>query len=438
MEDDVGHGRCWIDTDGADELTNDECTGDGAATQAAPEGSHGSPGVACCTDADTGTCDDDDNRMYIYLGVAGDAGDPPTGLVAGWQEVVAATDPDDVAAVPNLLNVNQNNYLTNGSFEFNSTLSGTACDAGDVAPTGWTEIDAGTAAYAKTDTSEGAGCALVYDDGDGGDGVTQTLTNLQASTTYRVTARVKEAHSSDICTLSSTGAATNFTAASSGTDYHTLTGDFITTSALDTVAIKLVSTDASDICNWDHVSVRRVTRPEVADAGIVAVYDTFTTSPATADSACVGSLDPIDCCTGSGTGNCDIDASFQKVPELSISFNPPTPGWIVQVGAAISVGCTDSPDCGFTIDEGVACQLQKDGSAIAGTTLLEIEQFNTGADTSLSLQMSSIEINPVPGTDIVYTAACREIGTNLLLYNFESQTTVESQSNLWMMAYPPH
>ena len=409
FEDDVGHGRCWIDTDGLDELTNDECTGFGAATQVSP--THGTPLTACCIAADTGTCDEDDNKMYIYLGVAGDAGSAPQGLDAGWQEATAALiRADNPHLGPNI--------LSNGDFEWNATSAGGNCDTGDVVPSEWAESGAATFEYNLTQDTEGSGCELQVTADDGADGLNQILSALQASSVYRVTARVKEDDASDVCTMATTGASSDLSAVSSATAYHTITGTFTTAAALDIVTLTLINTLTGDICDWDHISVRRETRSEIVESGIVAVYDTYITA-------------------GSGASLEEEATGFADVPELSIDFTPPTPGWIMQIGATISVGCTD--DCNLDADEGFTCRLEKNGNAIAGTLILEIGDSDAElSDVSFSVTMNTIEIDPIPGIGIQYTVACREEGENDLVYNLRVDGADDSESNLWMMAFPPH
>jgi len=407
IEDDVGHGRCWIDTDGADGNTNDECTG---AETSAGTGSPVDSTPTCCLATDVGTCDLDDNKMYTYLGVAGDAGSPPTGLVAGWQEVVGATD--QVHLTPNV--------LTNGDFEFNATDAGTACDSTTV-PSEWAAAASPTFTYTQLAT-EGEGCAVIITNTAGSGRITQTLNNLQANSFYRVTARVDATAANDVCTLALSGAASETEGVHTGTTLETIESTFTTdTSNVDDVNISLTGTDASDICTWDHVSVRRETRNQVTDAGIIAVYDTYTTS----DGAAV---------SPEGTGLADV-------PELSISFNPPTPGWIVHLTTNISIGC-DSATCSLGAAEGFACQIEKDGSAVSGTLSHTIGDFAESTDTSFHYSSSYIDINPMVATavDVVYTVACVEIGTVGLIYNFQNDgtNTEESHSQLMMMAFPPH
>lgn len=414
VEDDIGHGRCWIDTDGADGNTNDECTG---FQTSAGTGSPVDATPNCCTATDTGTCDLDDNKMYTYLGVAGDAGSPPTGLVAGWQEVLGGPDPNQTVASQLHLTPS---YLTNGDFEWNATDAGTACDS-TTRPSEWTDLQGTPPTYTyATIATEGIGCAVTVVGVAANDGISQILNNLQVASTYRVTARVDAAVSNDICVIQIDGALTEVEGSHTGTDIETISSTFTThATVVDDVTISLRGTDASDDCTWDHVSVRRETRTPVTDVGVIAVYDTYTTSPG---------ADVEEAATG-----------YADVPELTISFTPPTPGWVAQIGATVSLGCTD--DCAVDADAGFSCQLEKDGTLIAGTQMHQVgfNQASDSSNVSYTANLTAMEINPVPGTDIVYTVACREEGVNGMVFNYQSPTnTTDSQSNLWMMAYPPH
>ena len=395
FDDDLGHGRCYIDLDGADGEINEDCTALASPT-------------ACCTGTDTGTCNEDNNKMYIYIGVAGDAGSCATGYDCAWQEVKA--EHDSTTEYPRVkAGATDRNILFNGDFDYD------AC-TGTADPTGWTSIDSETVAYEVGAANQGIGCAIVVTDVDGGDGYSQVLTNVKGGTTYRVTAQVKETDSSDICTLATTGASTQVTGmVSDGTSYLQLDGFFITSAALDTVTLTLTNTAAGDICTWDHIGVYRQEAAEVPEAGIIAVYDTYT------DSASVAT---------EGTG-------YEAVPTLSVAFRPPTENWIVHVGATVSAGCAG--DCNMRTDEGIVCRLEAGGSELAGTVQAFITDDDGGAnDVNIGLTFNYIDINPVAGTTITYTVDCQEDGPNDIVFNFTTDSLETTDSNLWFIAYPPH
>jgi hypothetical protein len=252
----------------------------------------------------------------------------------------------------------------------------------------------------------------VVTDVDGGDGISQVLSNLKGSTTYRVTAQVLET-GADECTLATTGAATQVTGMVSvdNTAFAQLDGFFITSAALDEVTITLTNTAAGDICTWDHIGVYRQEAVEVPEAGIVAVYDTYVTS----DGA-------------------DVASTYGDVPDLSITFVPPTEGWVIDVRSNISIGCTS---CGLAAGEGAICQIEKGGTAIAGTERTFIAQ-STSTAAAAQIAMDTVDINPAAGTSIIYTVACQKVGTNALLYNKEDTENNDIGSSLTMIAYPPH
>ena len=332
--------------------------------------------------------------------------------MAGWQEVAAAGD-----STANLVSTSSagirvkagatgRNIIQNGDFDWDGCT-------GTVRPTGWSETGSPTYTFATGDTTQGVGCNVLVTDVGGGDDIRQTLSNLKGSTTYRVTAQVRES-GADECTLSTSGAATQVTGmVSTSTTWTQLDGFFITASGLDAVTVILTNTTAGDICHWDHIGVYRQEAVEVPEAGIVAVYDTYTTSPGTS-----------------------LTGSYTDVPELSITFVPPTEGWIIRVGADISVGCDDTDtDCASTANDGWKCQLEKGGSSLAGTVHEYLQGgAHTSTDIGAVINMNYIDINPAAGTSIVYTAACLEIGLEVE-YNGGVNST---ESNLWMMAYPPH
>jgi hypothetical protein len=408
VEDDVGHARCWIDEDGADGNTNDECTG--SATSAG-SGSPTDSTPACCTAADTGTCDLDDNKMYVYLGVAGDGGTPPTGLVAGWQEV--KTRPDGTGSGVRV-KAGAPNILSNSDFDFNGCT-------GTTRPTAWSETGSPTFTYAGGGTTQGVGCNVLVTDVGGGDDIRQTLTNVKGgTTTYRVTAQVRETASDDICTLSTSGAGTEVTGmVSSGTAWVQLDGFFITSAATDTVTIILTNTAAGDICHWDHIGVYRQETIEVPQAGIIAVYDTYLTSD--------------------GADIEEAGVGYADVPSLSITIVPPTEGYVVSVRANISVGCDGSCNIGSGggNNEGVICRLEVGGNEVAGTVRSFVAMDST-LDPGGQIIIDYINVIPIAGTSLVYTVGCKEVGANAMIFNLETADGDDTESSLSLIAFPPH
>jgi hypothetical protein len=359
-EDDIGHGRCWLDSD-------------------------------------------DDYRLYTYVG--------DTGWVPVVGERVRAGAP---------------NILFNGDFDYDGCVTPNPITT---PPTGWTDLDPGNTEFDyenAADQSQGSGCVLIAEDTSNGDGVSQLLSNLKALTTYRVVAQVKEG-GDDGCTIKTTDAATNAEATSASTDWIQLDTFFITDDSLDDVLLKLESANSGDICYWDHVAVYRQEAVEVPESGIVAVFDTYLTSEGAAVSA-------------SGVG-------FAAVPELSIVFVPPTPGWIISLQANISLGCSSNSCDNRAAGEGVVCHLAVGGSEIAGTQRAWVTPVATGLDTGsdpfTTINLDYVIANPTAGTSLTYTVKCVEedngIGNRDAVYNPSTRdNTLETYSTLTMIAYPPH
>jgi hypothetical protein len=322
-------------------------------------------------------------------------------LVLGTKDFVAA------GAAGVRVKTGAQNILQNGDFDWDG------CVSGDVDPTGWSGINTETIDYVAdplTTGLQGEGCQVEVTAVANGDGLTQTLAGLKANTTYRVVAQVLEG-AADECSLTTTGAATEITTEMVSTDntaFAQLEGFFVTAAAaIDSVAINLVNSAAGDICNWDHIGVYRQEAAEVPEAGVVAVYDTYT-----------------------GTDGVPA-AAGTDVTDLSITFVPPTEGWMIQVGGTISTGCASN--CSVENDEGVTCELQKGGSGITGTVHSVYYETGDLQDIAHAITMNAIDINPTAGTSITYTAECFQVGSHSATFNYNSD-----ESNLWMMAYPPH
>jgi hypothetical protein len=193
----LGHGRCWIDKDGTDDVQ--------------------------------GT--DDDYAVYFY--------DDTAGFVA-----VKATSSG--GAGPTL--------LFNGNFEDLGTAATTI-------PTGWAQ-DGGTATFTyaqRTDVTDGDGVYVVVSDDGNPRGIKQTLSGLEASTWYTLSANTYTA--ADTCQLLTTGASTNVDDTSATTAaWEGLYGEFLTDATPTDVVVHLRGNNsADDICRWDQVKVARRT-----------------------------------------------------------------------------------------------------------------------------------------------------------------------------------
>lgn len=238
----IGHGRCWLDTDGPDDVA--------------------------------GTFDDD--TLWLF-----DAAN-------GWEQVSGVG--------PNLVKPGGPNLLYNGDFEIDG-------DTSTNTPVGWTTTDGGTGSGGPTfvhndnvpggaGATEGAGLRLTMTsdaDADGADSVNQQLDGLKASTSYRVAARV-QADATFTCQIDVTGEAsasnlpdvTTTTAA-----FETLTGSF-TTDATPSAVTLLLQGDpdtADSVCNWDHVSVVEQSVDPVGDSRGFLWTSTSTATTSWADNA---------------------------------------------------------------------------------------------------------------------------------------------------------
>lgn len=194
----VGHARCWLDTDGADNTA--------------------------------GTIDDD--TLWVY------------DSTNGWEEVTRLND----AAIE--YSTFSNNLLWNGSFEVG---------AGTSAPDGWSTVNVPTLAYSSTDTSEGSGQELhVTASGGANGGIQRTLAGLKASTQYIGVIRAN-ALAGDTCSLRTTAGSSNITetTASSGA-YETLVGAFTVAPGGATVTFIAEADANGDVCRFDHAGVYEI------------------------------------------------------------------------------------------------------------------------------------------------------------------------------------
>lgn len=298
-EDDVGHGRCWIDLDGPDNVA----------------------------------ANDDDNKAYVYIGVAGGGG-------GAWTEVTAQHDDTSDFVADDPVKAGAYNLVYDGGFETGRTTTPAV---------GWVATGGPTIAHQTTDGTEGGGQSVrVTDSGGAGDSLVATLANLKASTTFQVVGRVK-ATAGDTCRMNTNGASTDLANQdSTSATYATVGGEFITGAALDTVAIQLISVNASDVCDWDHVAVYEQSSDRI-------------------------SLEPAQIyrsCSASGAG---VPTAYAGAPNplATIVVIPPGPGWYIK-----ATGWTNITDANGTthvanaqITEN-AVQVIEGGTALANNTEL--------------------------------------------------------------------
>jgi hypothetical protein len=363
-DDDVGHGRCWIDTDGPDDS-------DGNA---------------------------DDNTLYFYTGLAGDDnadGWEAANIILGGAAGGGSIEGDDQILAGSA------NIVYNGSFE---ATDGTGLASATAVPVGWAAIDAATFTYGTTtdpDLRWGDGVYVIVTDVDGADGMSIVLNNLAANTTFKVLARVAEEDASDICTLTSTGADTDVTStASAGVAWQTLSGTFITGAALDDVTLTFTNTAAGDICNWDHVAVYQVgdtttDRDEIAVPTMSHVTDSVVLASA-------------------------VPGTFTDVTGLTVALMPPQPNCLVQVDAVINVNtAAGGSDNAFT-----TCRLQEDGVTKDSRIIwVDVDAGTTMDDFAGYLALDYTSANPTPGTQLDYTVQCdQDAGNAVMDYNCDNHT----------------
>jgi hypothetical protein len=350
IEDDVGHGRCWVDTDGADGVD-----GNG-----------------------------DDNALYFYEGVAGDDN-------GAWVAVSGGSGNDDEILAGSA------NLVYNGSFE---ATDGTGYATATTTPSGWADVTSPTIAY----TDGGAG------DLRWGDGIFVTLTNsaadsegisfemdrLPANTFYKVIARAKD-DGTGTCTLDVTGeGGTAFTSDTTTTDaWETLSGTFGTdTTALDdNVLVTLVTNDeagSGQACSWDHIQVYQIgntteDRDEVSVPTMVYVYaenTTLTTS--------IPGVSPT------------------TVTDLQITVTPPQPNCIVSVNAHVQAVDDGSQNGGDEFE--LFCAIDENGTDVANSYSFINDNPSDEAHVRVatSSHVTYTKGNPAPGTPLVYSMQCTD------------------------------
>ena len=207
---DIGHGRCWIDVDGPDNVDN--------------------------------TADDFTLMVFDENTASG-----------SWVRAGATRD--------RLLH-NGPNLLYNGDFEIEG-------DGSTATPVGWTANDGGGPSGGPvfdvnvTEATQGAGLDLEVTadvDIDGNDTISQVLSGLKADTTYTFTARAMPVGTADICVIDVAGESSAVGLPASATTvgaWQTIAGTFTTdgTPAAVTITLENDDTDVSTVCTWDRVSV---------------------------------------------------------------------------------------------------------------------------------------------------------------------------------------
>lgn len=222
---DVGAGRCWIDTDGPDNVSGNQ----------------------------------DDNSYAVW---------DQTGA-GSWAYLVRNFNGGSQTSYANV--------LLNGTFEATDGTSGSM--ASGTLPIGWSlVVNNPIISYATPPLStEGIGVALTMTRNVGDGGMSQTLASLKSDTTFYVEARVVAA-GGGTCELSTTGAGGSNLAAqtTASATYTTLSGTFTTTAgAVDSMAVQLRVLTAGT-CTVAGVGVYELstTRVGFISPGIRACWNT--------------------------------------------------------------------------------------------------------------------------------------------------------------------
>jgi hypothetical protein len=425
IADDVGHGRCWIDLDGADGVTVEDCTGVGT------DDGTGSPATggtsACCTGAGTGPdCLIDDSAVYIYEGVAGD--NTPATIADGWDLISVGYSTSTLPAGHTHTDAQSDdeilegsyNYVYNGSFESiggNGLVATTCapCASGDAElPDGNWDVLTGTTPTVTytdptTDTRWGEGVTVtVTNAGAANEGLMYTLTNLPSDTLFKVQARAID-DGTAVCTLDVTNeAGAAFTSTATTTDaWETLSGTFGTDAGVfDTVEITLTTTGAdTTACTWDHVTVNQIgdvtaDRDEIPQSGVIATTDISTTSKAY-------------------TGT-------EAIPDLSAAVTIPTGGWVIKVDFSVDIEA-DATDAD---GEGIVEIMENAAACARGSFNIDTNAGGGLNDFVIPVALFCLNTSPVAGTVYTYTAQVTETTGAV------STGTGSNEAKLVVMAYP--
>lgn len=222
-EDDVGHGRCWIDTDGPDDVAGNA----------------------------------DDNTFMVYIGQAGAGG-------GGWVD-------------PAVFSSSQGqNLIFHSSF---LATDGDGNEAASVAPIGWSEVLTPTHGYigpsgGPIDVTEGAGYVYQSISNAGNEGISQSLASVRASGVYRASVRAKAAVG-DVCRLQVAGGTGTVTADTTTTgSYETLSVTATATAVPGALVVSLLSNGTSDTCNWSNPTLVEVTnQPQISTTVFSSIVD---------------------------------------------------------------------------------------------------------------------------------------------------------------------
>lgn len=152
-----------------------------------------------------------------------------------------------------------NNLIPGGSFE--SWSAGIA----NQAPDGFSKKGAPTDVSRDTGERDGFGGSFavkITSNGAGNEGLTITLSNLKASTTYYLSVRAK-ATAGDTARIWTTGGSTNLDTNTASTSFVTLSGKIITDATPANIVLNFGSNTATDIVWFDKLMVQEGEVPSI-------------------------------------------------------------------------------------------------------------------------------------------------------------------------------
>lgn len=152
-----------------------------------------------------------------------------------------------------------NNLIPGGSFE--SWSAGTA----NQAPDGFSKKGAPTDVSRDTGERDGFGGAFavkITSNGAGNEGLTITISNLKASTTYYLSVRAK-ATAGDTARIWTTGGSTNLDTNTASTSFVTLSGKIITDATPTNIVLNFGSDTATDIVWFDKLIIQEGEVPAI-------------------------------------------------------------------------------------------------------------------------------------------------------------------------------
>ncbi len=254
------------------------------------------------------------------------------------------------------------NLSRNGSFEVKQ--SGTASDPPDL----WASVGTITSAtLGATDASEGAGRMVTITTGAVSSGISQTFTNLRASTRYLVSVRARITGGTAQLVTVGADASSQFrdiTLSTTSGTFTTLSAVVQTDATPSALVVRLLGSGSGDVVSFDHFSVTEC-------SGIVSpvpkTFSAISTSTTQVDL-------PVTTATDSG---------------MSCVVVAPLPGFQIEARAKL---CLYTYGGGATVE----VRLKENG------TIVERSYWSAPLDHSGTVVVDYTNQNPTPGTTYTY------------------------------------